>query len=207
MPTISVPPLPAVAACAGRRPACAALPLWGRALRFDDLCGALSGRSKAPAAPPGGASRWAAPAAALLALPWLTSCLLGRPAPWDWAFVGQRLLVICESAFALTLAMRLARSVGKCHRISPQLALVPPLAALAFLVAVPHAALRMAGWTGDRRIEPASAFEQHAAAIPLFQVAEPICWSAPTGIRPGGTTVFSRPARPGTGDPLSIPGR
>ena len=199
LPTISVPPLPAatVAVMAG-----ISLAALGAGLAVRRPLRRLSGRSTAPAAPPGGVSRWAAPAAALLALPWLTSGLPGLLAPWDWAFVGQRLLIICETACALTLAMRLARERAV-HRNSPHLALVPPLAALALLVAVPHAALRMAGWTGDRRFEPASAFEQHAAAIPLFRFAADLLVARP-GFD-GEYYRFLQARAAGNTDPLSIP--
>jgi len=198
LPTISVAPLQAAAVAAMAGIGLAAL---GAGLAVRRPLRRAGGRTHAPAAP-GRVSRWAAPAAALLALPWLTSWLLGLLAPWDWALVGQRFLVIGECALALSLAMRLSQP-REVYRHSPQLVLGTPFAALVLLVAVPHAALQMAAWTGDRRLEPASAFDQHAAAIPLFRFAADLLVARP-GFD-GEYYRFLQTRAAGNTDPLSIP--
>lgn len=107
--------------------------------------------------------------AALLMLPLASFWALGFMEQLDWAFVVQRLILVCEGLLAYTLVRRATRHHVADRPWSARATVVPAVVALATLFAVPHAALRLAAWTGDRTLEPAAAFERYAAADPLFK--------------------------------------
>ena len=106
----------------------------------------------------------------LLVLAYVSSWTLNHIARLDWAFVGQRLVLLAEGVVAFSLALGATRHVVE-QTWSIRAAIVPPLTALALLIGVPHAALRLATSTGDRALEPTAAFDRHAAADPLFKFA------------------------------------
>lgn len=103
----------------------------------------------------------------LLTLACVGSWALGRVAQLDWAFVVQRLILVCEAVLAYQVLQRAHRCVMD-RPWSFRAAVVPQAAAFAALVAVPHAAMTLSAWTGDRGFEPAAAFEHGVAAEPLF---------------------------------------
>jgi membrane-anchored protein YejM (alkaline phosphatase superfamily) len=108
-------------------------------------------------------------AASALAMPILAFLALRSTERIDWAFVGQRFIVVAAWTLIFALALRATRHAAD-RSWSKHRMLVPPLAALSALLVVPRAASAVAEWTGDSRIEPTTAFEKHAAADVAFQL-------------------------------------
>lgn len=106
----------------------------------------------------------------LLSLPWVSGSVIDVLAPWDWAFAGQRLLALAECSLAAFLGWAVVKAISG-HRLPTRGLVVLPVLALALFASLPHAALRLAAWTGDRRFEPSFAFDRYAAAIPEYRFA------------------------------------
>jgi hypothetical protein len=108
-------------------------------------------------------------AASAAAIPMLAFVALRSIERIDWAFVGQRFIVVSAWTLTFALALRATRYVAD-RSWSKRRMLIPPLAALSALLIVPRAASAVAEWTGDSRIEPTTAFEKYAAADVAFQL-------------------------------------
>ncbi len=118
-----------------------------------------------------------AAAGALLVAP-LSLLALGFVERVDWAFVGQRFIVV--SVVGADVRLRAARDsrarLDRRNRAfsafshSPWRVVVPPLVVLAAVLLVPRAASTLATASGDGRFEPTVAFERHAAADVSFQL-------------------------------------
>jgi membrane-anchored protein YejM (alkaline phosphatase superfamily) len=109
-------------------------------------------------------------AAGALLLPPVSLVALGLVERVDWAFVGQRFIVVSVWALTFGFALRATRDVVRHRAFSPWRALVPPVAVLVVLLVMPRAASTLATWRGDGRFEPTVAFERHAAADVAFQL-------------------------------------
>jgi hypothetical protein len=81
---------------------------------------------------------------------------------FDWGFMLQRLILVCESGAVFGVMLRLFRR-ARAGEWSHRRALLPAVAALALLFLVPRGALAVARITGDRSLEPAAVFDRYAA--------------------------------------------
>ena len=108
-------------------------------------------------------------AAMLITLPVLCFVVLNYVERVDWAFVGQRFILVSVWASIFAIALHGTRGFAE-RRFSALRMLVPPLAAVSALFVVPKATTALAAWTGDSRFEPTAAFDRYAASDAAFQL-------------------------------------
>ena len=168
LPTLSLQTFDAwvVSACAG---AAVAISWSGVARRR------VASLAQRGAVAPGGRARTIATAGALLVPP-LSLLALGFVERIDWAFVGQRFIVVSAWALTFGFALRATRDLVRHERAfsafsaSPWRLAAPPLVVFVAVLALPRAASTLATAKGDGRFEPTVAFERHAAADVAFQL-------------------------------------
>ena len=117
----------------------------------------------APALRPGVA------ALTLLAIPAASFAALGSMERLDWVFGARRTILLCELILTFGLTLRITRDMAG-GTWSTRAIVVPPVAALAFFLAVPTVAAWAARATGSRDLEPSFAFQRHAGAEAGFKV-------------------------------------
>ena len=175
LPTLSIPPATAAVLAASAAVGLAAL-VAGIALHLPRA------RRPRPLAKgtrrPEAAGGRAGILVGLVATPLVGSWLLDVMAPWDWAFVGQRLLVIGEGLLILGLSLK-AVPESALRAWSTRRAVIYPTCVLGLLLFYPVGALRLAEWSGDRRLEPAAAFDRYAASMPVFRFAADLLVARP----------------------------
>jgi hypothetical protein len=148
---------------------------WISAVAGASLVAAASGVClhwpRRPLASPARRVRRAPPLGALggLALLACASCFtLAHLERLDWAFVGQKLIVLLEGTLAFAIVFGVVGRAGA-SSWSARSMVFPPALALLALVTVPRVALTAAAWTGDRMLEPAVLLEKYAAGEIAFK--------------------------------------
>ncbi len=111
-----------------------------------------------------------AAAVVLLTTTLAAATFIARIEQLDWAHVLHSFIAIAEATvvFGVFLAYW---SRGETSRWSPALAVVPPLAAVTLLYALPYAATAWANAAGNAQLEPRVAIDRLAPADPLASLA------------------------------------
>ena len=107
--------------------------------------------------------------AGILVLAGVTAAGLNRVERLDWNFTVQRLMVVGEGIVAFGLVLRLTAGVTEGRRWRVAIFSAPLLPVLALVASYP-AASRLAAGLGDRALDPAVAFERHAAGEIAFRL-------------------------------------
>jgi hypothetical protein len=142
-----------------------ALALSGLARRAPDRDEFQAGRVGARRGP-----RSAAIAAALVLLPLATFAAVKGVERFDWAFVVQKTVIVIEWIVAFVLIRRLSSRLPD-RPWSVRMLVVPPLAAVAMLAAVPRMGAFLADRTGDQRADPIVALDWYSNVDPSFRLA------------------------------------
>jgi hypothetical protein len=107
--------------------------------------------------------------AALVIVPLMSFYALGAMQQLDWAFGARRTILICQWVLTFGLILRATERVRDGAWTTRGM-VVPPLAALAAFVGLPHATMVLAASTGDGELEPSIAFQRHAGAEDAFKI-------------------------------------
>jgi sulfatase-like protein len=113
--------------------------------------------------------RRGAAAAGLALLPVAVIAALRGVERFDWDFLIERLIVVCEWVLVFALMLRIGRRAGDDERPpSNTPLLLAAVVSIAALAAVPRAALWLAQASGDHQLEPSLSLERGAATEIAF---------------------------------------